>query len=101
VAEIAVQPGISTGASAEDGTKRDQDRSDDEKKAFEHLWLRAILDEPPDDVVRLDQVGKKRSTNNQLMDQRLVKIFEVRDLHRCWANVIAASSAYTAGLVCG
>jgi hypothetical protein len=49
----------------------------------------------------LDQVGKKRGTNNQLMDQRLVAIFEVCDLNRCWANVIAASSAYTAGLVCG
>ena len=42
---------------------------------------RIVFDEPPDDVIAIDQISKKRSEHNELMEQLLATVFEIGSLH--------------------
>ena len=72
---------LEAGPRADSGPYGDQQSRDDENKAFRRMRCCAVLDEAPHNIFAIDQVGEKGSTHDQLMDQRLVTVFEIGSRH--------------------
>src|SRR5277367_3968448 len=54
---------------------------DDEKVALKPSRCRAVFDESPYDVLAVQKVREKSSGNNELVNQRLMTIFEISGFH--------------------
>lgn len=52
-------------------------RGDDENKAFQGMGCGCVLDEPPYDILAVDQVRYKSGPDDKLMHQRLVTVLEL------------------------
>ena len=72
---------VPEGPSADSSTDENEERGDGEKSALQLSRCRAVLDEAPNDVVAVDQIGKKSGSYDELMNQLLVAIFKVSRLH--------------------
>ena len=72
---------VPEGPSADSSTDENEERGDGEKSALQLLRCRAVLDEAPNDVVAVDQIGKKSGSYDELMNQLLVAILKVSRLH--------------------
>src|SRR5277367_2616975 len=55
--------------------------ANDEKRALPESRCGTVPDKAPYDVVGIDEVSQKSGTDDELMDERLVAIFEAGRLH--------------------
>src|SRR6516225_1976341 len=67
---------------ANSSADRDEQRCNNKERTFQRVRCRSVPNEAPNDVVGLDQISEKRRSNNELMNQKLVSIFEVGCIHR-------------------
>ena len=68
---------MSTPPSAKSDPNCYEQRGDDENNAFQRVRCRCALDEPPYDILAVDQVREKSSPDDKLMDERLVAVLEL------------------------
>jgi hypothetical protein len=72
---------VSAGPGTDSGSGCDEQGRDDEEGSFQYVRCRATFDEPPYDVVAIEEIGEESGAHDALMDQRLMPIFELSGLH--------------------
>jgi hypothetical protein len=76
-ASRSLWPTINARPCADCGPNNDEYGRDNEKEALKPSRCRAVFDESPYDVLAVHKVREKSSGHNELVNQRLMAIFEI------------------------
>src|SRR5882757_3797790 len=100
-ANRALWPWVNARICTDCGTNNNEYCRDDEKEALKPSRGRTVFDESPNNVLAVHKVREKSSGNHELVNQRLMTIFEISGFHCQDASrmcdlkhIFAANKAY-------